>query len=238
METLIDYSKGVDITGYTTSTNQFKAPCNGIILLAGNASEYGYINNQRFATRQSGNNIYVNNQTILLNKGDSYYGNYESAGINALDNKFFPYVGNGSLYYYVGETVQNANLIDAGRIGEVLANKADISTPSIQAPYLKNTYVNGTSGYRIWSDGYCEQWGYVGTAGGGNYATTVTLLKTYRDTNYCIMRCLNSNFDNVVYGGHIGVRTGTQTTNSFGVYYTNVLPCWWKTCGYLAEGEY
>lgn len=30
-----------------------------------------------------------------------------------------------SLYFYVGETVQNANLIDAGRIGEQLANKAD-----------------------------------------------------------------------------------------------------------------
>ena len=31
------------------------------------------------------------------------------------------------LYYYVGETVQNANLIDAGRIGEQLANKVDTS---------------------------------------------------------------------------------------------------------------
>lgn len=31
------------------------------------------------------------------------------------------------LYYYVGETVQNVNLIDAGRIGEQLANKADKS---------------------------------------------------------------------------------------------------------------
>ena len=31
------------------------------------------------------------------------------------------------LYYYVGETVQNANLIDAGRIGEVLAGKVDVS---------------------------------------------------------------------------------------------------------------
>ena len=158
---------------------------------------------------------------IWLNKGETFM-------INSVEVRtrktYYIEADIPNLYYYVGETVQNANLIDAGRIGEVLANKADISTPSIQAPYLKNTYVNGTSGYRIWSDGYCEQWGYVGTAGGGNYATTVTLLKTYRDTNYCIMRCLNSNFDNVVYGGHIGVRTGTQTTNSFGVYYTNVLP--------------
>ena len=36
-------------------------------------------------------------------------------------------VGNGSLYYYVGETVQNTNLIDAGKIGEELVNiKASI----------------------------------------------------------------------------------------------------------------
>mgnify|MGYP004507742369 CR=1 FL=1 len=32
-----------------------------------------------------------------------------------------------NLYYYVGETVQNANLIDAGRIGEELGNKVSIS---------------------------------------------------------------------------------------------------------------
>lgn len=31
-----------------------------------------------------------------------------------------------TLYYYVGETVQNANLIDAGRIGEQLATKTDM----------------------------------------------------------------------------------------------------------------
>ena len=31
-----------------------------------------------------------------------------------------------SLYYYVGETVQNANLIDAGRIGEQLSTKTDM----------------------------------------------------------------------------------------------------------------
>ena len=29
------------------------------------------------------------------------------------------------LYFYIGETVQNANLIDAGRVGEQLANKVD-----------------------------------------------------------------------------------------------------------------
>lgn len=35
---------------------------------------------------------------------------------------YFKAVGNGSLYYYVGETVQNENLINAGRLGEELVN--------------------------------------------------------------------------------------------------------------------
>ena len=78
--------------------------------------------------------------------------------------------GNGSLYYYIGETVQNANLIDAGRIGEVLANKQD------KCIHIIDTYVNGTSGYRIWSDGYCVQWGLTSKI--ADYGTaTVNLLK-------------------------------------------------------------
>lgn len=43
-------------------------------------------------------------------------------------------------------------------------------------------YTNGASGYRIYSDGFCEQWGNVKTS-----ASQVTFLKTYRDTNYNAM---------------------------------------------------
>lgn len=35
------------------------------------------------------------------------------------------------LYFYVGETVQNANLIDAGRIAEQLTNKVDLDTNNL-----------------------------------------------------------------------------------------------------------
>ena len=45
--------------------------------------------------------------------------------------KFIYAKGNGSLYYYVGETVQNANLIDAGRIGEALVDKTSMIQASL-----------------------------------------------------------------------------------------------------------
>ena len=49
------------------------------------------------------------------------------------------------LYFYVGETVQNANLIDAGRIGEQLATKTDMLQAS-GAGMPSSKYINLTLG--------------------------------------------------------------------------------------------
>lgn len=53
--------------------------------------------------------------------------------------------GNGSLYYYTGETVQNASLIDAGRLGEQLATKTDMLQAS-GAGMPSNKYIDLTLG--------------------------------------------------------------------------------------------
>ena len=50
-----------------------------------------------------------------------------------------------NLYFYIGETVQNANLIDAGRIGEVLADKVDMLQAS-GAGMPSNKYIDLTLG--------------------------------------------------------------------------------------------
>lgn len=62
---------------------------------------------------------------VYAKKGDTILVEYTDVfGFKgAQDNFIFSYAqGNGSLYFYVGETVQNANLINAGRIEEKLAN--------------------------------------------------------------------------------------------------------------------
>lgn len=61
------------------------------------------------------------------------------------------------------------------------------STASSQTPAVViENYVNGTSWYRVWSDGWCEQ---GGIATGGNNATgaLVSLLKNYTNTNYTLV---------------------------------------------------
>lgn len=82
-----------------------------------------------------------------------------------------------ALYYYVGATVQNANLIDAGRMQEQITN---INAPS--RGYLVESYVNGTSGYRVYSDGWCEQWGRIIV--GLDASVSVTFLKPFMNASY------------------------------------------------------
>ena len=134
------------------------------------------------------------------------------------EGEYTPLADNILLYYYVGETVQNANLIDAGRIGEQVASLTTVI----------DTYINGTSGYRIWSDGYCEQWGAsVNTR-------DVTFLKKFINTDW-----------NFVGGvGHTATNYGYDTIKSKTVsgftFFARIadLVQYWRTCGYLAEGEY
>ena len=128
------------------------------------------------------------------------------------------------LYFYVGETVQNANLIDAGRIGEQLAGKQD------KCIHIIDTYVNGTSGYRIWSDGYCEQWG---KANGG---VTVTFIKTFKDKNYNLTSAfVDDTSSNGATWGYMALNN--RTANGFTISSNGAIQLW-KACGYLAEGEY
>ncbi len=118
---------------------------------------------------------------LLLKKGDVV----NAAGSSVFtEGKYYKPKNNDKLYYYVGETVQNTNLINTGSIAEQLAGKLDSS--SVKA-YITETYQSGNSWYRIWSDGWCEQGG-VKQAGSVN----VTFLKMFNNTNYCFVIYYNS----------------------------------------------
>lgn len=81
------------------------------------------------------------------------------------------------LYFKVANAVQNLELLDAG---EVLEAVQQIGAK----PHIVDTYVNGASWYRVYSDGWCEQGGFVDV--GAVATTTISLLKPYIDTNYTI----------------------------------------------------
>jgi hypothetical protein len=129
-----------------------------------------------------------------------------------------------ALYYYVGETVQNANLIDAGRMQEQITN---INAPS--RGYLVQSYVNGTSGYRVYSDGWCEQWGKSNSTSGQK---TITLTKAYNSINFTVWA---TSYTNNFYGTAQIRNNKTIWIESRGHDFT-VQPCLvrWLTMGYIS----
>ena len=98
------------------------------------------------------------------------------SGLVLADNNMY-------LYFYVGETIQDANVINVAR---VLTEVARVLTEvaSLKAHSIVETYVNGTSGYRVWSDGYCEQWGYTNASSGTD--VSISLLKTMKNIDYFV----------------------------------------------------
>ncbi len=109
-----------------------------------------------------------------------------------------------ALYYTIDEPNQNFTLpmgevygmitqkanVDLTNLTNGLANvicmtaPTETSTASSQNPAVViENYVNGTSGYRVYSDGYCEQWGETGQASSLT-SHTITLLKPFANANY------------------------------------------------------
>lgn len=100
--------------------------------------------------------------------------------------------------------------------------------------YVIETYQNGTEGYIIYNDGWCEQWGLL--TGGGN--TSVQYIKEFADTNYNLLVTNNSPTS---YGNGIPLRQDgytTKTTTGFNAYADGNLYKNWRAFGYLADGEY
>lgn len=67
-------------------------------------------------------------------------------------------------------------------VNAVQAQVGEIPTPKA---YVTGTHVSGTQGYRVWSDGFIEQWGKV-TVPGENSNTTLTFQKPFKNANYNI----------------------------------------------------
>ena len=82
---------------------------------------------------------------------------------------------NSKTYFYVGETIQDANVINASGV------LTDIATLK-GYDYVIESYVNGDDWYRLYNSGWIEQGGVVASSG-----TAFNFLKPFADTNYSIV---------------------------------------------------
>ena len=134
--------------------------------LSDNSALYAYDGNGRYI----GGGMSANGLAFDASRSNSIYGKSDTVQPNAVKKL---------LYICVGNTIVNEDQIDVSKV----LSEAVLRSSLVEAQTVIETYKNGTSWYRIWSDGFCEQSGKTdkGTK------IEITLLKPYKDTNYQIM---------------------------------------------------
>ena len=111
--------------------SSYTAPANGYYTLSKKGDNGTYI---QYTSSYKGDRVYscTTNSDIylsskLLKEGDTITWNYTANG----NVNFFRFVyaqGNGNLYYYVGDTLENADLVNIARLQEGLVDKVDINS--------------------------------------------------------------------------------------------------------------
>lgn len=114
-------------------------------------------------------------------------------------------------------------------------NNGSLYIDSKRMNYVCETWNNGTSWYRVWSDGWIEQGGNkVGSSFGGTLLT-LTLPKAYKNTSYTIAG-LGSKKSEV--WGYVSIEEKSVTNTTFkyagmgGASRDGIVEFRWYTCGY------
>lgn len=122
---------------------------------------------------------------LKVRKGDTISISAETQTLSGVSITFIPAVGNGTLYYYVGDTVQDASLINAGAVLEQLSNIAaqsgnptgTIIVWSATTPPKGYLVCNGAA---ISRTTYAALFNVIGTTwGAGDGSTTFNLPNLY-----------------------------------------------------------
>ena len=114
-----------------------------------------------------------------------------------------------------------------------LSTKANIDLSNCTKPHIVETYVNGTSWYRVYSDGWCEQ-GANNQTSDTNGGYTVTFLKPFKNTNYNVTGMTVD-----IAGGVQCVKYTRKSAASISFWTTNntqysSMQFNWQACGYIS----
>jgi len=140
-----------------------------------------------------------------------------------------------------GTNIFSGDVIFTGNITRSWGSSTiSASEPAVIVESYKST--SSASGYNIYSNGFCEQWGtQLWETVGATY--NISLLNKYKDTNYCLLTSSNSNYLGLNSRGGtsqgliideetISVSTGGPTTNGVGNPAVGYSISWF-TFGYL-----
>lgn len=183
-----------------------------------------------------GNDPYVNGwKAITLNTSSAVIRN-NTNGTNSFMWQACGYIDVSDLeqetvypYIVISNSTKTEIEADIDEIATDLNGKADVDLTNCTKPHIVETYVNGTSWYRVWSDGWCEQGGVTSSITGNT--NSVELLKTFADTSFTVQ--LTPVFNSAKTYTPAYDITSASTIN-IGVYTDSTAICW-RAEGYLAS---
>ena len=134
-----------------------------------------------------------------------------------------------------GVKMADISKIDMERINGLLDKLEEVSNKINSMKHIIEEYHSGTQWYKIWSDGWIEQGGYVSNPSSNK---TVTLLKSYNNINYSI-QCQYAHDSNST-GRFLSVGNKTNSTFMVRTGATNLdnwsdsypVPFYWEVKGY------
>lgn len=125
------------------------------------------------------------------------------------------------LFYKVGNALQNIQLLN---IAQIQNDISDLKSNN----YCLEQYINGTEGYEIYlikGKKMCRQWGYLGDSTWSG--KTITLLKSYKSTEFNIVSSVKSNANSV----NFRVLITDNSTIDFARAGSANVTGWWQTYG-------
>lgn len=188
-------------------------------------SETNYLGAQA-SNRFSQNKEVVQNNTYSYSCEDNYW--YYTSNNGSTWNKIYiTLLGN------ITETSSNKSVSDfqiKPAFRAVDYNEAVIKSDLSEAQVVVETYKNGTSWYRVWSDGWCEQGGLVNVAGTG-VLTTVQFLKPYLNIPTITTGRVNNSSSSTSVDKFNGVASVTST--HFTICTWTNMPSYWQASDYI-----
>ena len=146
----------------------------GVVGMVVGNGQTGAFSSSALGTRPTGETSTYYNVNFDASRSSSIYGN--SSTVQPQTIKAF--------YYIVIATSTKTDIqVDIDEIATDLNGKADVDLSNCTKPHIVETYVNGLSWYRVYSDGWCEQGGHY-THNNVYGTVTTALLKNFSSTNY------------------------------------------------------
>ena len=123
-------------------------------------------------------------------------------------------------------SLTNVNLLSKEQY-DAIESPATDELWAVETPVVVETYKNGTSWYRVYSDGWCEQGGYVSFVSG----MTINLLKSFANTNYHVQLTLSKD---VAINNPTIVKIAGKTSSAFiATYASTDAFLFWEAKGYI-----